>query len=252
MNNVTFKHKHSVWTLLTDGENYANAVLKLLLSVQQNTHVGFDFLVLEQSNKKISESVKQKILSKGGQLCQVERIPPRDENGPLLRFLDQLTKLRIWEMTEFESCIYFDLDCLVVKNIDHMFNVHKLFDPNKHKIGVSQDIAGGQWLSTFNMGVFVVRPNQTEFERLMKLKADSNFKFPAIMGDQGFMNEVFKDQWYEIGFEYNANLAAYSQKREFWDKRARNISVIHYTMSKPWECTGEYKEVCDLWRNVTI
>jgi lipopolysaccharide biosynthesis glycosyltransferase len=153
-------------------------------------------------------------------------------------------------MTEYESCIYLDLDCLVIRNIDHMFNVHKKFYPNKHKIGVSRDIVDGNWLESFNMSVFSVKPNQIEFERLLKLKNDESFKFWAHMSEQGFLNEVYRGQWYEIGFEYNVNLAVYEQKRKFWNERAKNISLIHYTLNKPWEFDKAFKEVCDLWRNV--
>jgi glycogenin glucosyltransferase len=67
------------------------------------------------------------------------------------------------------------------------------------------------------------------------------------MSEQGFLNVFYKDQWFEIGFEYNANLAVYSQQRKYWDEREGNISVIHYTMSKPWEYGYTYKAVCDFW-----
>jgi alpha-N-acetylglucosamine transferase len=237
---------------LTDGDGYANATAKLLRSIRRNSNMGFDLYVMEQSNKLIKQEVRKLIEATGAQICQVDRIPPRDEQGTSERFRDQFTKLRLWEMTEFESCIYLDLDCLVVGNIDHMFRVHNSFDFNKHKIGVSRDIMGGQWLDSFNMGVFVVKPNQTELERLIKLKNDENFKFDTPMSEQGFLNEAYKNQWYEIGFEYNANLAAYSQTRKYWDERAKNISVIHFTLNKPWDCGDEFKDLCDIWRNAPI
>jgi lipopolysaccharide biosynthesis glycosyltransferase len=133
-------------------------------------------------------------------------------------------------MTEYQSCVYFDLDCLVIRNIDHLFNVHKLFDPIRHRIGVTRDISSGKWLDTFNMGVFVIKPDQTEFKKLTKLKNDNSVKFNTIMSEQGFLNRVYNNKWYEIGFEYNANLAAYDQKRQYWDEREKNISVIHFTL----------------------
>jgi lipopolysaccharide biosynthesis glycosyltransferase len=72
------------------------------------------------------------------------------------------------------------------------------------------------------------------------------------MSEQGFLNVLYKDQGFEIGFEYNANVAAYSEKRDYWNSREHNISVIHYTLGKPWKCGDEYKPVCDLWRNFKI
>ncbi len=133
-----------------------------------------------------------------------------------------------------------------------MFKVHKSFDPSKHRKGVSRDIMGSQWLNTFNMDVFVVKPNQTEFDRLINLKNENNFKFNTYQSEQGFLNQAYKDQWYEIGFEYNANLAAYGQIRKFWDEREKNISVIHFTLNKPWACGDAFKDLCDIWRNVIV
>jgi alpha-N-acetylglucosamine transferase len=246
-NQATYKNKLSAWVFLTDGDGYANATAKLLRSIRRNSNMDFDMLVMEQSNKPIKQEVRKIIEAIGAQICQVDRIPPRDEQGTFEHFRDQFTKLRLWEMTEYESCVYFDLDCLVIRNIDHMFKVHKSFD-SKHKIGVSRDI-NGDWLDSFNMGVFVVKPNQTEFERIVQLKNDNNFKFNTFWSEQGLLNEVYKNQWYEIGFEYNANLAAYPQARKYWDERAKNISVIHFTLNKPWACGDEFKDLCDIWRN---
>jgi alpha-N-acetylglucosamine transferase len=241
-----------VWVFLTDGDGYADSAAKLFTSIRRHTQVSVDLLVLEQSNKPLKDKVRKRIESMGAQICQVERIPPRDEKGTFERFRDQFTKLRLWEMSEYETCVYFDLDCLVIRSIDRLFDVPQLFAPNGHKIGVSRDISNGKWLPSFNMGVFVIKPDRGEFERLLALKNDTNFKFHTTMSEQGFLNEVYKDQWYEIGFEYNANLAAYAQQRKFWDQRAQNISVIHYTLEKPWACGDSFKQVCDIWRNMTV
>ena len=96
------------------------------------------------------------------------------------------------------------------------------------------------------MGVFVVKPDTAEFERVLRLKSDNNFTFETTMSEQGFLNVVYKDLWYEIGFENNAKLAVYSQKKDLWVARQNEINVIYYTMNKPWSC---FKAPCDLWRD---
>jgi alpha-N-acetylglucosamine transferase len=179
-NNVTYKHKHAAWTFLTDGDGYALALNKLLSSIRRHTTIEVDLLVLEQSNKPIKSSVSTEVEALGAQICQVDRIAPLDEAGTQARFRDQFTKIRFWEMSEYESCVYFDLDCLVIRNIDYLFNVHKLFHPTNHKIGICRDYCGGRWLETFNTGVFVIKPDRAQFERLLKLNNDPNFKFPTF------------------------------------------------------------------------
>ena len=102
------------------------------------------------------------------------------------------------------------------------------------------------------MGVFIVKPNKTEFERLIALKKNPEFKFETTMSEQGFLNVAYQNQWHEIGFENNANLAVYSQKHEYWLEKSSDINIIHYTMEKPWSCGNTYKDVCDLWRNFQV
>ena len=161
------------------------------------------------------------------------------------RFRDQFTKLILWKLTQYKAHIYFDADAFVVGNIDHLFKL-----PNKlnNCLGVTRDIRGGTWQQTFNMGVFIVNSNTSEFNRLIRLKSDPNFKFETTMSEQGFLNVVYENKWYEIGFEYNANLAAFAQDPKLWKEKENNIRVIHYTMNKPWECGEPYLAVCKKWK----
>jgi len=130
--------------------------------------------------------------------------------------------------------------------------MHNKLDPEFHKIGCTMDLRETGWQKAFNMGVFLVKPNQTEFKRLIKLKNDSNFQYEMIMSEQGFLNVVYRNLWYEIGFENNANLAVYTAKRDFWDGKANFINIIHYTIEKPWACSDVYKAPCDFWRQSSI
>ena len=159
-------------------------------------------------------------------------------------------------MVQYESVLYFDSDCLVVRDIEPLFALHKQLHSSanpqsKYHLGVTRDIRASKWQETFNMGVFVLRPNLAEYARLIQLKNDANFKFETTMSEQGFLNVVYKNQWLEIGFENNANLAVYSQLPDYWKAREANISVIHYTMEKPWDCGNTYKPVCDIWRKIS-
>ena len=239
----------SIWTLLTDYQGYADSAIKLLKSIKKNTKYNLsNFFIMEIQEKPLPVELKKKLIDSGWRVKTVNRIPPRNEAGTFPRFRDQFTKLELWNMDEYEANIYFDSDTFVIQNIDEFLNMYKNFQA-KHKIGVTRDIRAGVWQTTFNMGVFIIRPNRTEFSNLIRLKNDENFKFETTMSEQGFLNEVYKNQWYEIGFENNANLAVYTQKPKYWSKRENDIRIIHFTMEKPWKCGKEYKNVCQLWEN---
>jgi len=250
-NNLEINNEIAIWTLLTDDiNNYGVGAIKLLKSIKKNVkRTKFDAFVLELTNKPIPSKLRENIEHTGWRICRVNRIAPRDESGTFERFRDQFTKLLLWKAIEYTAHYYFDSDTFAIRNLDDFFTRHNKFDLNLHKIGCTLDIYAGVWTNNFNMGVFVLRPNENEYNRLIKLKNDPDFNFDVAQAEQGFLNVVYKNLWYEIGFENNANLAVYSQKRDFWDRKENLIKIIHYTMEKPWACSESYKAPCDLWKS---
>lgn len=84
---------------------------------------------------------------------------------------------------------------------------------------------------------------------MLNLKDDPNVNYEETMAEQGFLNVVYKNKWYEFGFGNNANLAVYSHQKNYWKENEKSINVIHYTMNKPWSCSTTYKPVCHIWQN---
>jgi lipopolysaccharide biosynthesis glycosyltransferase len=150
-------------------------------------------------------------------------------------------------MSVYDRVVFVDADTYPRSSMDHLFHM----DLHGRPIGVTQDIRDQRWVQTFNSGVLLLNPDASEHQRLLDL-LNSGMEFEYVMSDQGFLNEVYKDNWHEIGFVNNANLAAYRFQRQDWDKHGLdNINIIHYTMSKPWACRsgGPYGPICDVWIN---
>ncbi|KAJ1466232.1 hypothetical protein T484DRAFT_2517935 [Baffinella frigidus] len=72
------------------------------------------------------------------------------------------------------------------------------------------------------------------------------------MSEQGWVNVLYKTKWENIGFVHNANLAAYVQDRQLWDRLEEHIAIIHFTMNKPWACTEEYAAICRVWHDLHV
>ena len=247
-NTLFAEHDLLVTTLLTDGLDYVHSAVKLLKSINKNCNsTKFDMIALELTEKPLSTLMKQILEKSGWKICQVDRIAPRNEANTFFRFVDQFTKLILWNMTEYNAIVYFDSDTLVVGPIDKLLNVHHKIDQYNYKIACTRDIRYGSWVDTFNMGVFAIRPDRAEYDFLIRLKNELNFQFDPDMAEQSFLNVIYKNKWYEFGFENNANVAAYLHSRNVWDNSSKN--VIHYTLAKPWQCGHEYRNVCALWHN---
>ena len=85
------------------------------------------------------------------------------------------SKLRVWQLIEYDKIIFIDSDLLVLKNIDEFFFYPELSAAGNDKV-------------LFNSGVMVIEPSLCKFEDMM-LKS---FKVSSYNGgDQGFLNEVF-------------------------------------------------------------
>lgn len=245
--NDDFRPQNSVgvWTMLNDNMSYVKGAAKLGLGVRRKTKTPVDLVVMELKSKPLGEDMWELLKPAGFIRCSVESIKaPEKTRGDLK---EKFAVLHVWAMEVYKTVVFLDADTFVQNGIDDLIEM----DLKGKALGVTKDIRGGKWVETFNSGVMVLHPSLKEHERLVELLY-SGLKFEFIMSDQGFLNEVYKDNWHEIGFVNNANLALYRFKREFWDEhKLEDINVIHYTMQKPWKCkaNGPYGPICKLWIN---
>jgi lipopolysaccharide biosynthesis glycosyltransferase len=200
-----------------------------------------DFVILELDEKPVSDpALRERLLEAGWSFLRVPRIAPADEANTAPSFRDQFTKLHLWNLTQYtDRVVYLDSDCLVVGSLDGLLGMDLAGKP----IWAARDFRGWGWQDTFNMGVFVIRPDAKEFRRLLSLR--KHVRFETRMAEQGFLNVVYKSTWGELPFQNNANLAAFPI---LWDpERLQGVNVIHYTAYKPWRCALLYESVCRLW-----
>lgn len=153
-----------------------------------------------------------------------------------------MTKLRLWGLTQFDSIVYIDADCLVMRNVEELFGrdtafaaAPDVFPPDK-----------------FNAGVLLLRPNQDVFQSMVEALA----KLPSYDGgDTGFLNAFYPD-WYtesavsRLPFGFNAQRTLYwfTKDRPGYWQSIQPLSIIHYSSSpKPWQQTDKKGELEMLW-----
>lgn len=155
--------------------------------------------------------------------------PPFDGAVKFHRFKEQFTKLHVWNMTEFDRIVYLDSDCFVVADFSALYlNTTKPF-------AAVLDYAGGKVQSHFNMGVFSIAPNATQFLFLNNLRRTFR-TYKLEQAEQGLLNYVYSDHT-EVNifpFAYNGNIASAVQKYRFWYARSWAVRIIHYTWVKPF------------------
>ena len=229
--------------------DYAAGITTLAKSALMHGRTYFsDFVLIVQSDKSYDPAILNAARKSGWRLMNVSTImPPRPSTFE--RFRDQFTKLHAWNMTQCDEVVYMDADTVFV-------NAATLFTTGETcKMWAARDFRAGKFVDTFNMGVFAIKPNASEYDRLVKLLQTDTVPYETEMSEQGFLNELYKDAWCELDFVKNANLAtwwSFEQKealQHMWD--VRRLEIVHYTMSKPWACDPVYKPLCDMWTSIT-
>lgn len=156
--------------------------------------------------------------------------------------LDNFVKLRLWQLTEYERCIFLDADTLVLKNIDRLFEFPEFAAaPNVYeRLGDFHRL---------NSGVFTARPAAATFAA-MCARLDRPDAFWRRT-DQTFL-ELFFPDWHGLPVFFNMLQYVWLNLPELWDWKA--ISVLHFQYEKPWQAdhpkAAALKPLIELWHTV--
>jgi len=152
------------------------------------------------------------------------------------------TKLRIFELSEYDKIVYLDADMIVCGNIEALFG-----HPHMSAVIAGGLLAANSTWKDLNAGLLVVEPNKNTFQRLYSAIGKLH---SADGGDQGFLHSFYKewpedinlhlDNKYNVPFPYlddYCKLLGY--KFSYVRKLLKtDISVIHYWgRYKPWDVT---------------
>lgn len=72
------------------------------------------------------------------------------------------TKLHCWRLLQYQKCVFLDADCLVIKNVDELFE--------RDEFSAAPDVG---WPDCFNSGVFVFRPSLETYANLIAFAAST-------------------------------------------------------------------------------
>lgn len=165
------------------------------------------------------------------------------------------TKLALWSQTQFRRIIYLDADTMVLRNLDHLFDL-----PKDVTFAAAPELG---FPDTFNSGMMALTPSKAIFNDLEDLAARGE---TLDGGDQGVLSIYYSQKgkgqsWHRLSFLYNLELYKKSRLNmpavQYY--RAK-LSVVHFIgKAKPWTLTAEdlegdgsaysisYKEMVEMW-----
>jgi glycogenin glucosyltransferase len=154
-------------------------------------------------------------------------------------------KIHLWNRN-YDKLIYLDSDILVMKDIDHLFELEHAFSAcSSFAIYKDNDIKYCGWSADlFNAGVLVLKPDILVFADLME-KKDVVY-CPNDPSDQGLLNFYYKNRWNRLKPIYNFTRRVFDTVPQKWKEWREEICIIHYTLDKPWNKKLD-SEIDKLW-----
>ena len=215
--------KHAIVSSLYDN-SYGIALRVLAHSLDKaNMHADKILLYLPT---QVHIEVLLEVQQAGWQLWPVKRIDP-PKAGVSHQFRDQFTKLRIWELVQYESVIYLDADTLVLRNFDELWSLPTAF-------AAVPDIYldDRSWVLGINAGVMFVKPSVDTFNNL--LRDIHTVVYEPSQAEQSFLREKYAYSVMRLPYIYNGNLAIKKKSAEVWKALEPDMAIIHYTLEKPF------------------
>jgi hypothetical protein len=232
-------------TTLTHGDGYAPGVEALGRSLEETgTRVPMVLMVTPD----VPQAARERLAAQGWLVRDIAPVknPTPQAQQLFPRFDKVFTKLRAWELVEFDKVVLLDADMIVRGNIDALFE--------RPELAAAPDFL---LPDRFNSGLLVLEPSREKFARMTCVLAES----PTYDGgDQGFLNAFFGD-WYtgpgdrRLPTWYNMPNFIFQFMRGHTSLRAeveREAKVIHYMVQKPWQSASTVTGGSELWWNLYL
>lgn len=252
---TTARSRQAFVTLVTNAD-YAMGATALARSIM-HSYTSADIVVLHTGG--VDEAVLAPLSELGCRLVEVEHLPMSDgfnerhargnlhSAAPFTKGrkpdfhspLDNFCKLRLWQLIDYETCVFIDADAIVLRNIDKLFDYPEFSAaPN-----VYESLADFHRL---NSGVFVAKPSLRTYNAMLE-RLDEHGTFWRRT-DQTFLESFFPD-WQGLPVFMNMLQYVWFNLPELWDWN--QIGVLHYQYEKPWEKdhpkAAKLKPLIDLW-----
>jgi hypothetical protein len=238
-------------------ERYVQGAIVLARSIRRVTNLDMILMLAGEARHGMRPATHQRLTSEGWRLCAVETVRPFAEavrgleNTNRFVMADVYTKLAAWTLTNYKGVLLLDLDTLILRNPTAAFTtLLPLMLAENRTLGAVLDRPGGeeplthlserlqskcqkQWrrLRTFNAGTLLLVPSLATYTDLTR-RLNSTLH-DATLAEQGFLNTVFNQTFYELPFGYNGNMRAILCEPWLW-ANAQDVRVLHFNVEKPW------------------
>lgn len=245
------------WVTLLTQPDYLVGVKALHRSLQES-HTQWPLVVM--TTPAISDADCQILQDEGCVIKPVDPLYPRADlaqHYASAQFGEVWTKLRAWQLTDYERVVFLDADMLVLQNTDELFTLDLGDNPlaachacrcNPNQIAsyppewqpeqchYTWQARGEQAPESvdlyLNGGFLVLKPDNAVFDMLEKRIAAIDDLSAYPFSEQDLLNEVFAERWKPLSYIYNALKTLPFQHSGLW--QGDEVKNLHYILAKPW------------------
>jgi alpha-N-acetylglucosamine transferase len=204
-------------------------ILAYQLCHAPETRTDIPFMVLVTPD--VEKQKREQLRKDGAIIYEVEPVDPGFALTEHEAWSDVMTKLRLWQLTQFERIAFLDADVILLRNLDALFddaaakeqktlsvgpeskkgvlpstyvfasNAETSYDHDwpPVKPGIENDIPF-PWY--FNAGLFILRPDPVLFDYYVSLTLDEPLRFDPALPEQNLLNWAHRIQggmpWHQI------------------------------------------------------
>ncbi|KZV97189.1 nucleotide-diphospho-sugar transferase [Exidia glandulosa HHB12029] len=212
-------------------EHYVPGALLLGWSLRKHGMLNPDIaqrMLLLHIPGRLSNASLALLESVGWEARAVEHIPHPAGRPPASNFMDQYTKLRLFELEgEFDAVFYMDADMLVFRPFPEIWDFPSPF-------AASRDVRmGSGWLPTINAGSLLLKPNKRLLKHMLEIAP--TFKYNIVFAEQALLNAYWARDLTILPYIFNGQLGIKRVYPHVWPSFAADVRIVHYTGTKPWE-----------------
>ncbi|KAI8995485.1 glycosyltransferase family 8 protein [Trametes punicea] len=254
-------------TLLTT-KSYLPGVLVLHKSLLD---VGSKYPLVVMATPALPREVRDVVIRRGIAIRDIDPLNPKNGHHELAmhdsRFAETWTKLRVFELVEYERLVVLDADMVIRRNMDELMDMDLPKDqiaavhvcacnprrlPHYPKDWTRENCAhtsvshpealthppqieetSPRPYTLLNSGVVVIHPSLEVFEDIRRFVEESPQVREFIFPDQDLLAAYFKGRWRPLPWCYNALKTLRTIHPEVW--RDEEVRCVHYILKdKPW------------------
>ena len=263
------------WVTLLTRSSYLPGVITLAHSLAIHS-TSYPLIVLVTPSLPTSAVRALELESTHNLILKVHPIEPlllpNNQKTTLIasRFEDTWTKLRAFELTSHDTCVFLDADIAVYKNMDDVFDFQLpgddwiaanhacvcnldhdswapenwnrqncAYTPLQHPAAlekgtpIPRNSAPPDTYALLNGGVFLYRPSKDLWQAMYQHFLTSPELSEYQFPDQDFLASFFRQKWLSLPWKYNALKTMKQWHPNIW--RDEEVCGLHYIVDKPWE-----------------